>query len=709
MELLAPNGQDLISQGVVELKMFDTKPEHAKKYGFDVKNPLYIQSICIQENERLKGIGKKVFQYIDEYAIKNGHDLIFGHITQKANFTKDSRQTNLCDIDLIKEFLIKSGYKIIEGNNDFYKLIKINPDIPFDEGGEMNKNMRKESSIKKDKNGGSMYIPSKPKKLFKGGEVENYNKWKSIDWDSFKFSQKLRSNIYRFLGWVDSERIDWTKMPEKDKEWLYDEFIYQLEDEDTLEYIFGDPIKELEDKFESLMEEDLDDKDLKNQKTIDEATDKLLLTDEYKDLREGMSKYGLTLKDLETKSTNELLEEVYEGKDRQWVIDYYILNDENWLDFKYVFNNDYESEVVLNNMYNYALENGAVFTEEEEAQQFDIFAEVPAEIKKEKIDTVELLEKDEIDTPKELGAVLKRIFKNKYGVTITARYIKTVRGLEGSPYQISSFDSSQSIPNDLRKRFVEIAYSKTFDELNVRTPSNVNYGNISEFRVSLSGKQWIKWIDEISKEKKEEPKEVLYISYLNKDKGFKEDKKYFSFFDEAQEWGRANLENFNTDMIRYEDAKVEELDENKLVQEINSELSMLNELLDDAKEDSNKELISELEDRIEFLEELRDDALPYENGGVLKDFSKIMVNFNTNYTPVRLDFYASSITKPLHRIGGANSELYLDSTKVLNLKEIILDSEYNNPKDMEVIVSLIKRDLEKETGKTQLMIKNSIQ
>ena len=34
MELLAPNGQDLISQGVVELKMFDTKPEHAKEYGF---------------------------------------------------------------------------------------------------------------------------------------------------------------------------------------------------------------------------------------------------------------------------------------------------------------------------------------------------------------------------------------------------------------------------------------------------------------------------------------------------------------------------------------------------------------------------------------------------------------------------------------------------------------------------------------------------
>ena len=206
-----------------------------------------------------------------------------------------------------------------------------------------------------------------------------------------------------------------------------------------------------------------------------------------------------------------------------------------------------------------------------------------------------------------------------------------------------------------------------------------------------------------------DPKEVLYISYLNKDKGFKEDKKYFLFFDEAQEWGRANLGNFNTDMIRYEDAKVEELDENKLVQGINSELLMLNELLDDTKKDSDKELVSELEDRIEFLEELRDDALPFENGGLLKDFKKIIVKFNDNYTPVRLDFYVSQNSKDLIRIGGATSSVYLDSSKVLNLQEINLDNEYNNPKDMELIISAIKKNLRKETGKTQLMIKKSIQ
>ena len=121
--------EDLISKGVVELKMFDTKPEHAKEYGLDSKKPLYVQTICVSENERLKGIGNKVLQYIDDYAIKNGHDVVFGHITQKAQFSKDNRETFFCDIDLIKHWLHSKGYAINSDNNDFHKLIENNPDI----------------------------------------------------------------------------------------------------------------------------------------------------------------------------------------------------------------------------------------------------------------------------------------------------------------------------------------------------------------------------------------------------------------------------------------------------------------------------------------------------------------------------------------------------------------------------------------------------
>jgi GNAT superfamily N-acetyltransferase len=128
--------QNLIDQGEMELKVYPTTPEHANLYGFKSKNPLYIQSIFISENQRLKGIGKKVLKYLNDFAIKNGHDVMFGHITQKASFSKDdSRQSNLDDVAMIKNWLQSNGYEICEGNNDFYKVVN-NPDIRFAKGGK---------------------------------------------------------------------------------------------------------------------------------------------------------------------------------------------------------------------------------------------------------------------------------------------------------------------------------------------------------------------------------------------------------------------------------------------------------------------------------------------------------------------------------------------------------------------------------------------
>jgi ribosomal protein S18 acetylase RimI-like enzyme len=112
----------LIQNGIVELNMYDTKPEHAKEYGFDSERPLYIQSIIVSEQHRGKGIGSKVMQHIVEYANTNGHDVIFGHITQKAEPS----------IDVIKSMLRKSGFKTIEGNNDFYKIMN-----EYKDGGEV--------------------------------------------------------------------------------------------------------------------------------------------------------------------------------------------------------------------------------------------------------------------------------------------------------------------------------------------------------------------------------------------------------------------------------------------------------------------------------------------------------------------------------------------------------------------------------------------
>lgn len=44
----------------------------------------------------------------------------------------------------------------------------------------------------------------------------------------------------------------------------------------------------------------------------------------------------------------------------------------------------------------------------------------------------------------------------------------------------------------------------------------------------------------------------VYIDYLNKQKGFKQDRIKFNSYEEAVKWARKNFEKFNTDMIKYE-------------------------------------------------------------------------------------------------------------------------------------------------------------
>ena len=113
----------IISKEDFNLKMFDTTSEHAKEYGLNAKKPLYLQSFSINENKRLNGIGNAVIKYINDYAIKNKNDIIFGHIPQNADFTKDSRESFLPNIDMIKYWLKDKGYTINNDNNDFYKIL----------------------------------------------------------------------------------------------------------------------------------------------------------------------------------------------------------------------------------------------------------------------------------------------------------------------------------------------------------------------------------------------------------------------------------------------------------------------------------------------------------------------------------------------------------------------------------------------------------
>lgn len=100
----------------------------------------------------------------------------------------------------------------------------------------------------------------------------------------------------------------------------------------------------------------------------------------------------------------------------------------------------------------------------------------------------------EIETPRALGTSLKQYFKKTYGIDIDTRYIKTVRGLDGSWYEISTFGSGKEIPNEVRKEMLELSYGKPITELGVSNPDNIGYGNVTSQMVSAYGRHWKEWL-----------------------------------------------------------------------------------------------------------------------------------------------------------------------------------------------------------------------
>ena len=48
-----------------------------------------------------------------------------------AQFSKDERNTNLTDVEMIKNWLFKYGYSINSENNDFHKVLKIKKSLKY--------------------------------------------------------------------------------------------------------------------------------------------------------------------------------------------------------------------------------------------------------------------------------------------------------------------------------------------------------------------------------------------------------------------------------------------------------------------------------------------------------------------------------------------------------------------------------------------------
>ena len=118
----------------LEIKFYETTNEHTKEYGFNVSKPIFFKHLLVDINKRNRGNGKALLDMVQEYAEKNNCDLIFGHIPNDAEITKDNRTgyfTEFTDIDLIKHWLFRNGYSVNRENNDFHKVIKTQKPLKF--------------------------------------------------------------------------------------------------------------------------------------------------------------------------------------------------------------------------------------------------------------------------------------------------------------------------------------------------------------------------------------------------------------------------------------------------------------------------------------------------------------------------------------------------------------------------------------------------
>ena len=98
--------------------------------------------------------------------------------------------------------------------------------------------------------------------------------------------------------------------------------------------------------------------------------------------------------------------------------------------------------------------------------------------------------------------------------------------------------------------------------------------------------------------------EKVYIDFLNKAKGFKQDRIKFNSYEEAVKWARQNFDKFSPDMIKYE--SVNEGTTKKDIEKLTSYKDLF-KFFKDNKSKLNKKYTNDIEDEIGALKYLESD------------------------------------------------------------------------------------------------------
>jgi hypothetical protein len=115
---------------------------------------------------------------------------------------------------------------------------------------------------------------------------------------------------------------------------------------------------------------------------------------------------------------------------------------------------------------------------------------------------------------------------------------------------IEEIEDKEAIMKDaiIHSPFNEMEEDFQFQEEN----GDVYYGGLDDYDYQYRLVKNIKGDSEINSAIAEDEVTPVYIDFLNKEKGFKEDRIKFDSYELAVKWAKTNLEKFNHDMIKYE-------------------------------------------------------------------------------------------------------------------------------------------------------------
>jgi hypothetical protein len=180
------------------------------------------------------------------------------------------------------------------------------------------------------------------------------------------------------------------------------------------------------------------------------------------------------------------------------------------------------------------------------------------------------------------GSGVVKILKSRFGIDAKEEMF-------GGKDKFGSIPSVSFFANKVVSESVnEVKTYKRGDKLKIKLPNGkqfdvvfVDYSNtkgIAFGKFKIDGEVVTKPFS-LSSVKESVNEEKVYIDYLNKAKGFKQDRIKFNSYEDAVKWAKKNFEKFNPDMIKYESvnesAKSEKLASliNNVIDKVDSSLS----------------------------------------------------------------------------------------------------------------------------------------